>query len=146
MNSLLKILRDFTRAGVYHAQLDAAEIVAPAKTLGFQIVKLDLAKARGKGGLIDEFAKTLKFPRHFGRNWDALNDCLSDLSWLDGKGWALILLRADSFAETNEEAFHTALDVLEGVVEYWREQKKPFWVFVQGKPGWEPDLPRFVGD
>jgi RNAse (barnase) inhibitor barstar len=146
MDSLLKLLPDARRAGVYHSQIDASEIVAAAKTLGTQAFKLDLAKVRSKGGLLDEFAKTLKFPEHFGRNWDALNDCLSDLSWLDGKGWVLILLHANSFAETNEEAFHTVLDVLEGVVEYWREQKKPFWVFVQGKPGWEPDLPRLVSN
>ena len=144
MDSLLKLLPDFTRAGVCHTQVDAAEIVAAAKTRGLHVVKLEIAKTRGKGGLLDEFARALKFPRHFGRNWDALNDCLSDLSWLHGKGWVLILLRADSFAETNEEAFHTVLDVLEGVVEYWREQKKPFWVFVQGRPGWGPDLPRLV--
>jgi RNAse (barnase) inhibitor barstar len=145
MDSLLKLLPDARRAGVYHSQIDAAEIVAAAKTLGLHVVKLELAKTRSKGGLLDEFAKTLKFPRHFGRNWDALNDCLSDLSWLHSKGWVLLLLRADSFAETNEEAFHTVLDVLEGVVEYWREQKRPFWVLVQGKPGWGPDLPRLVG-
>jgi RNAse (barnase) inhibitor barstar len=145
MNSLLKLLPDARRAGVYHSQIEPSEIVAAAKTLGLHVGKLDLAKTRGKGGLLDEFAKTLKFPRPFGRNWDALNDCLSDLSWLGGKGWVLLLLRADSFAETNEEAFHTVLDVLEGVVEYWREQKKPFWVFVQGKPGWGPDLPKLAG-
>lgn len=98
------------------------------------VLKLDLAKARGKAGLLDKFAKMLKFPRHFGRNWDALNDCLSDLSWLNDKGWILILLRADSFAEKNKEAFHTLLDVIEGVVDYWREPNKPFGVFVQGKP------------
>jgi hypothetical protein len=146
MSSLLKLLPDFTRAGVYHSQVDGSEIVAAAKTLGLHIFKLDLAKARGKSGLLDLFAKTLKFPRHFGKNWDALNDCLCDLSWLDGKGWGLILLRADIFAEADEAAFHTALDVLDGVADYWREQKKPFWVLVEGNPGWEPALPRLVGN
>ena len=142
MNSLLKILRDFTRAGVYHAQLDAAEIVAPAKTLGFQIVKLDLAKARGKGGLIDEFAKTLKFPRHFGRNWDALNDCLAIYPG-SRQRLGIDLLHADSFAEPRGAFSYRPRG--SKASSNIGANKKALWVFVQGKPGWRPDLPRLVG-
>jgi Barstar (barnase inhibitor) len=33
--------------------------------------------------LFDAIANGLRFPDYFGGNWDALIDCLSDLSWLD---------------------------------------------------------------
>jgi RNAse (barnase) inhibitor barstar len=145
MASLLKLLPDWTRAGVYHAQVENSEIVAAAKSLRLQLFKLDLSKAKSKGGLLDLFGKTLKFPQHFGRNWDALNDCLAELSRIHHKGCVLILARADVFAEANEDAFHVALDVLDGVADYWREQKKPFWIFVEGQEDWEPDLPKLRG-
>ncbi|QDU81619.1 Barstar (barnase inhibitor) [Polystyrenella longa] len=31
---------------------------------------------------LDHLAEVLEFPSYFGRNWDALSDCLTDLSWL----------------------------------------------------------------
>lgn len=39
------------------------------------------SNVQGKEELLDRVARGLSFPDYFGRNWDALIDCLSDLSW-----------------------------------------------------------------
>lgn len=39
-------------------------------------------KARGKQKLLGVLAAKLRFPSYFGHNWDALEECLRDLSWL----------------------------------------------------------------
>jgi RNAse (barnase) inhibitor barstar len=38
--------------------------------------------AQGKQDLLAGIAQGLSFPDYFGENWDALIDCLSDLSWV----------------------------------------------------------------
>jgi hypothetical protein len=46
-----------------------------------------------------DFQRTLNFPAYYGRNLDALNDCLSDLPVIDAGGIALVLSRFDAYAE-----------------------------------------------
>ena len=146
MESLLTLLPDVKRAGVHRSHIDEAEITTAAKTLGLHVFRIDLAHARGKSGLLNQIATALRFPSHFGKNWDAVNDCLSDLSWIDGKGWVLILLHCDVFAAAYREVFDSAMQVLSAVADSWREQKKPFWVLVHGKSDWQPKLAEINND
>src|SRR5262245_29338699 len=44
-----------------------------------------------KQDLLRALAAGLKFPDYFGYNWDALEECLSDLSWLGGQARVVIL-------------------------------------------------------
>jgi hypothetical protein len=37
---------------------------------------------RDKQQLLEVIARGLDFPEYFGKNWDALVDCLSDMSWV----------------------------------------------------------------
>ena len=46
------------------------------------IVVLLGGRLRRKADLLRALAKGLKFPDYFGWNWDALDECVRDLSWL----------------------------------------------------------------
>lgn len=48
---------------------------------GALVVQLG-GRLRRKSDLLRSLAKGLKFPKYFGWNWDALEECLRDLSWL----------------------------------------------------------------
>lgn len=39
--------------------------------------------------LFDEVSAALQFPHYFGENWDALDECLSDLSWLPASRYVI---------------------------------------------------------
>ena len=46
--------------------------------------------------LFHEFSAALQFPYYFGNNWDALDDCLSDLAWLKSDKIVLFITNADA--------------------------------------------------
>jgi hypothetical protein len=146
MISLLQLFADHDRAGIYQTTMAADEIIAAAKTVGLQVFRLNLIGVRGKGGLLDRFAKVLRFPKHFGKNWDALNDCLTDLAWLGGNDLILLVTGTRDFAEQNEADFFTALALLRAAADHWQSQQRPFWVVIKTEAGTELELPTLLRD
>ena len=67
-----------------------------------------------KVALLTELAQRLHFPDYFGMNWDALNECIHDLSWLpEGP----ILLKHADLPLANDVANAKAyLSILDSVV------------------------------
>jgi hypothetical protein len=72
-------------------------------------------RIRGKEVLFEELAKCLRFPDYFGANWDALEECIRDLSWLpEGP----VILRHHDLPLAGDVASQkTYLSILRGVVE-----------------------------
>ena len=125
MGKLALRLRDASRSGVYRvARPD--EVVDAAREAG---LRLDKVRFGAKPTLLKNLAKALAFPDWFGENWDALEDCLTDLSWSDAAGH--VLLFDDARAGDD---FGVLVDVLESAAQYWAGRKKPFFaVFVDAK-------------
>jgi hypothetical protein len=117
MSKLLERLRDPARSGVYRSS-DAQAILEATRASRLDIVTIDVDPADPLGSI----ARALDFPDWFGANWDALEDCLRDLSWRRGEGHVFI------FAGTPDgEARGLLLDVLSSSAEYWRARGKPFF-------------------
>ncbi len=66
-----------------------------------------------KGTLLALLSRELSFPGYFGANWDALVDCLSDLSWL---GVDSVSLVHDSLPALPTEELKTYLECLQDVL------------------------------
>ncbi len=52
---------------------------------------LDGRMLRDKVSLLSAIGQALHFPEYYGANWDALEECLSDLSWHEGPVQLLII-------------------------------------------------------
>ena len=57
-------------------------------------VRLDGESVATRERLLAALARTLSFPSYFGGNWDALEECLRDLSWLEP--WDELRIEHDS--------------------------------------------------
>lgn len=67
----------------------------------YQVKILQGNRMRTEAGLFQEFAAALQFPYYFGSNWDALDECLSDLEWLPADGYLLFLSEAQRVLDTS---------------------------------------------
>ncbi len=114
--------------GVYRTPSDVASLRTAAGAAGARWTGIALLQARGKRAVLNAFARSLQFPDSFGGNWDALADCLQDLSWLPEKGWVLALRGAADFAAAKSAEHAVLMGVLGDTAEYWRRHNRVFVV------------------
>lgn len=58
-------------------------------------IMLDGEKMETKSELFDELSSQLEFPDYFGRNWDAVDECLQDLDWFNNYILRIFILNFD---------------------------------------------------
>ncbi|GHA04944.1 barstar family protein [Streptomyces echinoruber] len=84
-------------------------------------VTLDLLGVTDKAGLMDRCAGALGLPDWFGRNWDALADCLADPAvWPAGardRGMFLLVSGWGPYARTRPEEWRIAREVFAEAVD-----------------------------
>ena len=141
------LLRDISRASVYHLpHLPLAgreEIIAGAEACGYAVFRVDLAGIEAKAGLLEALARDMAFPEWFGANWDALADCLGDLSWRPAEGYLVLLEHCDLLHARAEDDFVTALQLFQAASSEWREQGVALWCLVDMQAdgiAWLPGL------
>ncbi len=133
MSGLAAVLAGREAPGIHrwHGAFDAADVRHSVEHAGWGFAHVDgWTHADTKAGFLDAVGEALDFPGHYGRNFDALADCLHDIgAGRDGvvllwDGWAT-LARAD------ERAFSIALSVLGSRVN--DDRGVPFTVLLRGE-------------
>ena len=128
---LRSVLADPALAGVYVVEASGlSDFLAAAMALDFAAVSVDLAGCSDKDEALERLRVALKFPDWFGGNWDALADCLSDMSWWPAAGYLLLLENAGEWRDAQPEEFETTLGIIEEASQGWAEQQKPFWALL----------------
>jgi hypothetical protein len=102
---------------LFHRMSVLQDTVIWLETNGYEVVTFD-CREWGLEAMHDDIARILSFPDYYGRNFDALNDCLRDV--VDGEyGWdptatglALVFIGYNRFSHAHQPDAHGVLDIL----------------------------------
>jgi hypothetical protein len=105
--------------GVYRwrSRAHGAALRRELGSVGWALYPVDGRQIGGAASLFDTFARELRFPYWFGRNWDALADCLSDLSWLPARGHVVLWDQYGVLARADAKAWGQAYEVCRVAIE-----------------------------
>lgn len=133
MDTVIADLRGQRPPGIYRlaAALDPTEFAAYCQQTGWQCFVLEGEHIRTKAEFLQYCAQVMQFPDHFGQNWDALADCLTELDNSVVTQHVILYTQPERFANTEPEQFAIALEVLESAVDYWSHTDTPMYVLLQ---------------
>ena len=142
MKDPAKFLLDSANSGVYAAPASLTALRQAAAATGLAWFELDLAGVADKAAFLSRCQAAFKLPRSFGHNWDALADCLGDLSWRPARGYVVHCRNGEAFAHATPAEFAALLEILAGAATYWQAQDKMFTVLLDAKTrgGHKPKL------
>jgi len=102
-----------------------------AEYLGHHFLYANLATALNKQDVLDLIAEQYTLPSTFGKNFDALYDCMTDLVHKSGPqtGFIVVLEHIPTSPKFDKEAREQLLDIFRDVADYWNDRKVPFRCF-----------------
>ncbi len=109
MSSLAAVLAGRTPSGVYlwHAAYDVADVRHTVEHVGWRFAYVDGWVFQAKAEFLAAVGEALALPAYYGRNLDALEECLADLDGptvLLWDGWSTL-------ARGDERAFRSTVDI-----------------------------------
>ncbi|SPR98198.1 barstar family protein [Cupriavidus taiwanensis] len=107
------------------------ELAQAAADLGQHFLYANCAHCASKAEILETIATSFIFPKHFGKNFDALADCLTDMIYKAGPqpGFVIVLEGLPIAQKFDKEAREVLLDVFRDAAEFWGERKVQFRVF-----------------
>lgn len=105
------------------------ELVAKVKEMGLAVFTVDCSKARNLSALLRAFAKAVDYPVFFGKDIDALLDCLKETLDEQKQGYLLLIQEIHSGDPDLKEDVDAVLEILHEAAEYaTKKDKKIFYL------------------
>ncbi|MDR0482151.1 MAG: barstar family protein [Cellulomonadaceae bacterium] len=138
--ALLEVESPFSPLFLVGSQDVIETIVQDLQRLSLTVFSIRGNHSKTLTALMLEFEKQMSFPSYFGRNKDALNECIIDLDWLPtSAGYVLLLSSPDQcLVDEGEEEVRWFVSALTDAIATWAD---PVTV---GEPWDRPALPFHV--
>jgi hypothetical protein len=122
------------QSGVFLVSRALPALRKVAQRMHIAWLEVSLHGVRDKAGFLAACARDLKFPPHFGANWDAFSDCINDFAWQTADGYVIAIENVEPFARHAPQEWATALEILRGAADAWRARNKTFIVMLDYAP------------
>ncbi len=109
-----------------------ATLAAALAGRGWRCFTLDGAAIDSKAAFLSASAAAMQFPAYFGRNWDAFEECVNDLSWVPAAGHVLLYDHAAHFARAQPAEWAIARSILADAAARSAGAGTPFYVLLRG--------------
>jgi RNAse (barnase) inhibitor barstar len=83
------------------------------------LTSIDGKDCSNKAALFNTFSAKLQFPDYFGNNWDAFNDCLTDLEWLNSNQYVLFIKNFEETLTQNQGELDIFFEIVEDAIKEW---------------------------
>lgn len=143
MSKLETILKGGVAPGVYRfaSRAKAETIQEEAAAQGWRCFHLDGQAIADKTSFIAACQAAFSLPGYFGKNWDALEECLNDLSWAPAAGYIVLYDHVANFAEQDPTNWGTALYILRDAAGNWGHAGTPMVVLLRQTGRLEQPVP-----
>ena len=108
-----------------------SDLQEAAQNLGHHFLYANLAEAQTKQDVLDMIGAQFTLPTHFGKNFDALYDCMTDPLHKSGPqpGFIVVLEQIPTNPKFDKEAREQLLDIFRDTADYWSDRRIPFRCF-----------------
>lgn len=133
LEALKDLIADET-GGVFFLPQHASpqEVKAVAARAKFAFFHIEGRNIGRKEQLLNHVATALRFPGYFGDNWDALEECLTDMEWVDAPGYVIYYDHIDGLLAAHPDQFSTFVEICRDAVGSWKEDGTAMVVLLSG--------------
>jgi len=131
---VLAELLDEEKGGVFFLPRHASprDVQAAARRAKFAFFHIEGRNITRKEQLLNHVATALRFPGYFGDNWDALEECLTDMEWADATGYVIYYDHIDALLAAHPDQFDTFVEICRDAVASWKEDGTAMVVLLSG--------------
>jgi Barstar (barnase inhibitor). len=91
---------------------------------------VDLRGIRSKTAVLAALGEALQLPAHYGRNFDALADCLMDGDWARADTISIVLFSTKTAAKVLQGDWDTLIEIFDEASQWWCERGKTLHVLL----------------
>ena len=98
------------------------------------ILECGVSDVNDDSALLGKLSASLQFPDYFGNNWDAFDECISDMEWMPASGYVLVVSGAKQLWSNAPASAGKLVSAWLLAASSWASENVPFHlVFLSGE-------------